>query len=108
MPIPKDIEAEVYFLNTDEGGWSTPAFSHYRPQFFYDGTDWVASLNFPDVEQSNPGDTVRVHIGFMSPEEHFGKIGLGTEFLIREGDRTVATGKVTRIIDLEHSAHHAN
>lgn len=107
MPVPKDIEAEIYFLTSEEGGRSKPAFSNYRPQFFYDNHDWDAPHIYPDVEQVNPGDTVRAYLGFLSPKEHLGKIFVGMEFLIREGNRTVGKGKVTKILELEKSAKNA-
>ena len=94
MIVPKDIEATIYFLTTKEGGRSTPALSGYRPQFFYDGDDWVSSHFYPDVKMVNPGDTVRAYIGLASPKELFGIIHEGMDFLVREGARTVGTGKV--------------
>jgi len=104
MPVPKDIEAQIYFLKPEEGGRSTPAYSGYRPQFYYDEHDWDASHDYPDVDVVNPGDTVRAFLGFLSPNEHFGKVYEGMEFLVREGARTVGKGVVTKIIDLETSA----
>jgi Elongation factor Tu C-terminal domain len=94
LPHPKDIEAEVTFLPTQAGGRHTPALSGYRPQFYYDGLDWDALQFYPDVGQVNPGDTVRVHLTFLRPEAHAGKIKPGTLFLIREGQRTVGYGQV--------------
>jgi translation elongation factor EF-Tu-like GTPase len=47
MRIPHDIEATVYFLKTAEGGRVGPAFSDYRPQFYYDGHDWDARQLYP-------------------------------------------------------------
>lgn len=107
MPIPKDIEAEIYFLTPQEGGRETPVFNGYRPQFYYNENDWDAQHIYPDVEQVNPGDTVRVYLGFLSPKEHLGKVHVGMEFLIREGARTVGKGVITKIIELEQSARHA-
>lgn len=104
MPTPKDIEAEIYFLSSEEGGRNKPAFDDYRPQFYYDGNDWDARHIYPDVEQVNPGETVSAYLGFLSPKEHLGKVYVGMEFLIREGARTVGKGKITKIIDLEESA----
>ena len=105
MPVPKDIEAEIYFLTPEEGGRKTPAFNDYRPQFYYNGNDWDAPHIYPDVEQVNPGDTVRTYLGFLSPKKHIGKVQVGMEFLIREGARTVGKGIVTQILELEQSAN---
>jgi len=104
MPVPKDIEAEIYFLTPEEGGRKTPAFDNYRPQFYYNGHDWDAPHIYPDVEQVNPGDSVRAYLGFLSSKEHVGKVQVGMEFLIREGARTVGKGIVTKILELEQSA----
>ncbi|MEP4548149.1 MAG: elongation factor Tu [Saccharospirillum sp.] len=105
MPAPKDIEAEIYFLTAEEGGRSTPAFTGYRPQFYYNEHDWDASHVYPDVEVANPGETVRAYLGFLSPQEHLGKVHVGMKFLIREGARTVGKGVITKIIELEQSAN---
>jgi translation elongation factor EF-Tu-like GTPase len=107
MNTPRDIEAEIYFLTSAEGGRNKPAFNDYRPQFFYDGHDWDARHLYPDVKQVNPGETVRAYLGFLSPQEHYGKVYVGMEFLIREGSRTVAKGKITSIPELEQSAKRA-
>jgi len=96
MKRPRDIEAEIYFLTTEEGGRKGPAFNDYRPQFYYNGHDWDAPHEYPDVQQVNPGDTVRAYLAFLSPHEHVGKVHVGMEFLIREGTRTVGKGKVTK------------
>ena len=104
MNWPRDFEAEVTFLATEAGGRHEPAFSGYRPQFFYDGHDWDAIQLYPDVEQVNPGDTVRVYFAFLSPAAHIGKLVPGKMFLLREGQKIVGYGNVTRILDLEESA----
>ncbi len=59
------------------------------------------------MEEAKPGETVRAYLGFLSPQEHLGKIYEGMEFLIREGARTVGKGTVIKIIELEHSAKNA-
>jgi len=106
MSVPKDIEAEIYFLSTAEGGRSTPAFTGYRPLFRYNEQDWISSHFYPDVEAAEPGETVRAYIGLLSPDEHLGKIQYGVEFIVREGNRTVGKGVVTKIIELENLANH--
>jgi len=107
MAKPRDVEALVTFLPTAFGGRSTPTFNDYRPQFYYDGHDWDAPHEYPDVKQVNPGDTVRTYLAFLSPHEHVGKIKPGMPFLIREGNRTVGYGVITQILDLEKSAEAA-
>ena len=107
LKIPHDIEAEIHFFPTAEGGRSGPAFDDYRPQFYYDGHDWDARHLYPDVERVNPGDTVRAFVGFLNPLEHVGKLHPGKEFEIREGSKTVGRGRVLRIIELSESANRA-
>lgn len=100
----QDIEVVMTFLRTDEGGRKMPIFSGYRPQFYYAGGEGDAQHTYLGVEQVNPGDTVTAQLMFYRPQNHVGKIAVGIEFLIREGDRTVATGKVTKILNLEQNA----
>ncbi len=106
-PECKDIEAEITFLTTEEGGRLGVAFSGYRPQFYYDGHDWDAMQNYIDVDEVYPGQTVKAHLCFVNPQHHVGKLYVGKEFLIREGQRIVGRGKVTKILDLEKSAKDA-
>jgi translation elongation factor EF-Tu-like GTPase len=54
---------------------------------------------YPESEKVFPGDTVKAHLRFLSPQEHHGNISVGMPFLIREGARTVAYGIVTRVFD---------
>ena len=104
MRRARDIEVELHFVATVEGGRTKPAFSGYRPQFYYDGHDWDAVHEYPDVSQVNPGETVRAFLAFLSPQEHVHKLSPGKRFQIREGTRVVAEGQVLRILELEESA----
>lgn len=99
MAGPPHIKAEIEYLTTEAGGRSKPAYSGYRPQFYYHGRDWDAEHVYPNTEQVSPGDTVVAHLRFLSPQEHHGMISTGTPFLIREGTRTVAYGVVTKIFN---------
>jgi translation elongation factor EF-Tu-like GTPase len=101
---PRDIEVQLHFLPTEAGGRKGPVFTGYRPQFFYDGHDWDSLHTYPGVTQVNPGDTVRAFLAFASPYEHLGRLTVGTVFLVREGPRTIAYGKVTAVLDLEQHA----
>src|ERR1017187_712232 len=101
---PPDIEAEISFVPTEQGGRSKPAFSGYRPQFYYDGHDWDADQEYPDVESVLPGQTVRALLRFLSPDAHVGRVAPGTKFEVREGARVVAHGRVTKILHLAESA----
>jgi translation elongation factor EF-Tu-like GTPase len=104
MERPRDIEARIYFLTTDEGGRHNSVLDGYRPQFYYDSNDWDAIHEYPDGGYVNLGETARVYLSFLRPHKHVGKIYEGMEFLIKEGSKTVGRGKVTKIIDLLESA----
>jgi translation elongation factor EF-Tu-like GTPase len=104
MTYPRDVEVEVAFLSTDNDGRQGPAYSGYRPQFFYGGQNWDAIYTFVGVESVDPGETARAYLSFLSPEAHIGVVHAGMPFLIREGRRIVGFGAVVRILDLEANA----
>lgn len=89
---PPDIEAEIAFVSIEQGGRKTPMCSGYRPQFCYDGLDWDADQEYPDVESVLHGQTVRALLRFFRPEAHVGRIYPGMEFQVREGSCVVAHG----------------
>ncbi|MDR2380071.1 MAG: elongation factor Tu [Bifidobacteriaceae bacterium] len=90
-----NFEAQVYVLNKDEGGRHNPFYSNYRPQFYFRTTDVTGVITLPeDVEMVMPGDNTAMTVELIQPiamEE-----GLG--FAIREGGRTVGSGRVTKIL----------
>jgi elongation factor Tu len=90
-----EFKAQVYILTEDEGGRRTPAFSNYRPQFYFRTTDVTGVVNLrEDTEKVMPGDITEIRVDLTQPiamEE-------GLRFAIREGGRTVGTGVVTRIV----------
>jgi translation elongation factor EF-Tu-like GTPase len=104
IPLP-DIEAEIHYLSTDNGGRKGYVASDYRGQFFYDGHDWDARQYFIGKSQVEPGETVNAQLAFLSPHEHVGKVAVGTMFLVREGAKTVGYGKVTRLLNLLANAN---
>jgi translation elongation factor EF-Tu-like GTPase len=104
LPQDYDIEAEITYLTTEEGGRKHPVSTGYTPQFFYDGRDWDAVHRYPDTELVMPGQTARAYLMFVSPQCHVGRVFPGKDFLIREGPHTIARGHVTKILDLEASA----
>lgn len=104
MEYSKDIEVEMTFLKPEEGGHRIHVRSGYRPQFYYDNHNWDAIHTYIDTNEVYSGQTVRAYLSFLSPDMHTGRIYPGMEFLIREGSRTVARGRVLRLLDLEQSA----
>jgi len=89
------FEAQVYVLAKDEGGRHNPFYSNYRPQFYFRTTDVTGVITLPEgTEMVMPGDNTEMTVELIQPiamEE-----GLG--FAIREGGRTVGSGRVTKII----------
>ena len=92
----KKFTAQVYVLTKDEGGRHTPFFNNYRPQFYFRTTDVTGVCELPaGVEMCMPGDNVEITVELIHPIAM--EQGLG--FAIREGGRTVGSGKVATIIE---------
>ena len=92
----KKFTAQVYVLTKDEGGRHTPFFNNYRPQFYFRTTDVTGVVNLPDgVEMCMPGDNVEMTIELIHPIA----MEQGLTFAIREGGRTVGSGRVASIIE---------
>jgi translation elongation factor EF-Tu-like GTPase len=102
--LPKDAEAEITFLPTEHGGRISFVRSDYRGQFYYDGHDWDAIQSYPEAAEVRPGETAKAYLTFISPDLHVGRLEPGKMFLVREGNRVVGYGKITRLLDLEASA----
>ena len=90
-----EFEGQVYILTKEEGGRHTPFFDGYRPQFYFRTTDVTGVAHLPEgTEMVMPGDNVELRGELIHPiamEE-------GLRFAIREGGRTVGSGRVTKII----------
>ncbi len=92
----KKFTAQVYVLTKDEGGRHTPFFNNYRPQFYFRTTDVTGVCNLPEgTEMCMPGDNIEMTVELIHPIAM--EQGLG--FAIREGGRTVGSGKVAKIIE---------
>ncbi|MBR1743897.1 MAG: elongation factor Tu, partial [Lachnospiraceae bacterium] len=97
----KKFTAQVYVLKAEEGGRHTPFKANYRPQFYFRTTDVTGLVGGLKDNDGNvaamcmPGDNVEMTIELIHPvamEE-------GLNFAIREGGRTVGSGKVAKIIE---------
>ena len=87
--------AEIYVLSKDEGGRHSPFFSNYRPQFYFRTTDVTGLIKLPEgVEMVMPGDKVSIEVELIAPIA----MEKTQRFAIREGGRTVASGRVTEIL----------
>ena len=92
----KKFTAQVYVLKKEEGGRHTPFINNYRPQFYFRTTDVTGVCNLPDgVEMCMPGDNVELTVELIHPIA----MEQGLNFAIREGGRTVGSGKVATIIE---------
>jgi len=86
MPA-RDVEAEVTFLPTGQGGRKGFALSGYHPQFYFECEDYDAIHENPDVQQAQTGETARAFLTFLHPELLIARLSPGKPFLIREGQR---------------------
>ena len=90
-----DFEGQVYILKKEEGGRHNPFFSNYRPQFYFRTTDVTGVITLPEgTDMVMPGDTTEISVELIQPIAM--EPGLG--FAIREGGRTVGSGRVTKIL----------
>ena len=92
----RKFTAQVYVLTKEEGGRHTPFFNNYRPQFYFRTTDVTGVINLPaGTEMCMPGDNVEMTIELIHPIA----MEQGLTFAIREGGRTVGSGRVASIIE---------
>ena len=88
--------AQVYVLSKDEGGRHTPFFNNYRPQFYFRTSDVTGVITLPEgTEMCMPGDNVEMTIELIHPMA----MSQGLTFAIREGGRTVGSGRVATVIE---------
>lgn len=88
------FKGEVYVLSKDEGGRHTPFFGGYKPQFFFRTTNVTGEMQLPDgIEMVMPGDNACVAVSLDKPVA----LDIGSHFAIREGDKTVGSGVITKV-----------
>ncbi|NQU24208.1 MAG: elongation factor Tu [Candidatus Nealsonbacteria bacterium] len=98
-----EIETEIRYLTTAEGGRSKGVWSGYRGQFYYEDEDFDGSQFFPDIaddEMVELGTSVRALVRFLRErweDVHAARITIGMPFEIREGARTVGRGVVVNV-----------
>ena len=90
------FKGEIYVLSKEEGGRHTPFMNNYRPQFFFRTTDVTGSITLAEgTEMVMPGDNTSITVELIAPIA----MEKGLRFAIREGGRTVASGRVSEIIE---------
>jgi elongation factor Tu len=89
------FEGQIYVLSKEEGGRHKPFFNNYRPQFYFRTTDVTGHISLPEgTEMVMPGDNTQINVELIQPIA----MDEGLRFAIREGGRTVASGRVTKIV----------
>ena len=89
------LEANVYVLTKEEGGRHKPFFNNYRPQFYFRTTDITGTIQLPEgTEMAMPGDNTSLTVELIHPIA----MDEGLRFAIREGGRTVGSGRVVKIM----------
>ncbi|WP_024653555.1 elongation factor Tu [Borrelia persica] len=91
----KKFKASIYCLTKEEGGRHKPFFSGYRPQFFFRTTDVTGMVNLEGKEMVMPGDNVDIVVELISSIA----MDKNVEFAVREGGRTVASGRILEILE---------
>ena len=90
------FKGEIYVLSKEEGGRHKPFFSNYRPQFYFRTTDVTGTITLKEgVEMVMPGDNTTISVELICPIA----MEKGLRFAIREGGHTVASGRVSEIIE---------
>ena len=90
------FKGEIYVLSKEEGGRHTPFFNNYRPQFYFRTTDVTGSITLAEgTEMVMPGDNTSISVELIAPIA----MEKGLRFAIREGGRTVASGRVSEVIE---------
>jgi elongation factor Tu len=90
-----NFEAQIYVLSKEEGGRHKPFFTNYRPQFYFRTTDVTGHIMLPEgTEMVMPGDNTPIQVELIHPIA----MDEGLRFAVREGGRTVASGRVTKIL----------
>lgn len=88
------FEAEVYFMTPEEGGRSTPIFANYEPQFYFGSTRVTGTIDLINIDMAMPGDKVEIKVNLLAPAV----FEAGQKIIVREGNKTIGIGSVTRIL----------
>ncbi|CAH1760988.1 6676_t:CDS:2 [Entrophospora sp. SA101] len=91
----RKFKSQLYVLTKEEGGRHTPFTQNYRPQMYFRTSDVTVTLTFPsgienpEEKMIMPGDNAELQCELV----HDMAIEPGMRFTIREGNKTVGTGK---------------
>eukprot|EP01136_Pigoraptor_vietnamica_P017289 Opistho-1_new@62246 len=86
-----DIEAEITFLATEQGGRSSPVYSGYRPSHDFGVTGMLNDGHHEYIGQESvpPGCTGLASIWLLAPELQNSRLYPGFAFTVQEGARIV-------------------
>lgn len=97
---PPHVEGTFHLFASAQGGRTAPVESGYRPQHkVHDNYLSTGRHEYPDVEQVAPGDSVKVHAWFVTPEMYPGSLWAGRQVAVMEGRNVVGMLTVTRILN---------
>ena len=97
---PVDIEVELTLISPENGGRKSHFFCGMRPQFYYDNQDWDCTLQILNDPIFAHGQTITAFFGFVTPSAHLGKLVPEKEFLLRDGHKVIAQGRVKAVWSL--------
>eukprot|EP00041_Stephanoeca_diplocostata_P008220 m.118844 g.118844 ORF g.118844 m.118844 type:complete len:440 (-) comp17225_c0_seq1:311-1630(-) len=89
------FEAQMYVLSKEEGGRHTPFVDGYRPQLFTRTGDITCTISLDDGKMVMPGEDATFGVELITQLV----IEEGQRFTIREGNKTVGTGVVLKIVE---------
>ncbi|KNH01762.1 elongation factor TU [Perkinsela sp. CCAP 1560/4] len=102
VSLVNKFTAQIYVLSKEEGGRHTAFFTHYRPQFYFKTADITGDISFPELEgkedkerkvMCTPGENRLLDVALSFPIG----INVGDKFAIREGNKTIGAGVVTKL-----------
>ena len=96
-----DLEIELQFLDTNDGGRLSSVQTGYSPTYHADGLpndwslrhDWSLRLQFIGQEWVSPGGSIRAYGTFLC-REALNQIDTASPFGLREGQKVIAHGIV--------------
>jgi len=89
------FEAQMYVLSKEEGGRHTPFVDGYQPQMFTRTGDISCKIQLPDGKMVMPGEDASFTVELINQLA----IEEGQRFTVREGNKTVGTGVISRILE---------
>ena len=100
---PPDLEAEISFLPTEQGGRKAPASSGYRAvhDFGVEGMLNDAMHEYVGCQSVAPGSAARANLWFLAPECQSRRLHPGFRFTVQEGSRIVGHGVILTVVNPE-------